>query len=91
MTKMELVAAVAEKSGVEKKEVEKVLKAFTEAVTEEMKEGGKVQMVGFGTFETSEREARTGRNPRTGETMEFAACRVPKFKPGKSLKDAVNE
>ncbi len=91
MTKVELVAAIAEKTGVEKKEVEKVLKAFTEEVTREMKEGGKVQMVGFGTFETSEREARTGRNPRTGETMEFAACRVPKFKPGKSLKDAVNE
>lgn len=91
MTKSELAAAIAEKSGVEKKEVEKVLKAFTETVAEEMKEGGKVQLVGFGTFETSFREARSGRNPRTGETMEFAACRVPKFKPGKTLKDMMNE
>lgn len=91
MTRLELAAAVAEKSGVERKEAEKVLKAFVDVVTEEMKNGGKVQLVGFGTFETAVREARTGRNPRTGENMEIAASRVPKFKPGRTLKDIVNE
>ncbi|MCD8053272.1 MAG: HU family DNA-binding protein [Lachnospiraceae bacterium] len=91
MNKMELVSAVAEKADISKKDAEKALKAFTDVVIEEMKNGGKVQMVGFGTFEAVEREAREGRNPKTGETMMIAASRVPKFKAGKALKDMVNE
>ncbi|MBR7044182.1 MAG: HU family DNA-binding protein [Lachnospiraceae bacterium] len=90
MNKNELINAVADKSGLTKKETEKVLKAFTETVTEELKKGGKVQMVGFGTFEVSERAARDGRNPRTGEPMSIEASRSPKFKAGKALKDAIN-
>jgi len=90
MNKNELITAVADKSGLTKKETEKVLKAFTETVTEELKKGGKVQMVGFGTFEVSERAARDGRNPRTGEPMSIEASRSPKFKAGKALKDAIN-
>ena len=73
-----------------KKEAEKVLKAFVDVVTEEMKKGEKVQLVGFGTFEVSERAAREGRNPQTGKTMKIEACKAPKFKAGKALKDAVN-
>ena len=69
---------------------EKVLKAFVDVVTEEMKKGEKVQLVGFGTFEVSERAAREGRNPQTGKTMKIEACKAPKFKAGKALKDAVN-
>ena len=68
----------------------KVLKAFVDVVTEEMKKGEKVQLVGFGTFEVSERAAREGRNPQTGKTMKIEACKAPKFKAGKALKDAVN-
>lgn len=90
MNKNELITAVADKSGMTKKETEKILKAFTETVTEELKKGGKVQMVGFGTFEVSERAARDGRNPRTGEPMPIEASRSPKFKAGKALKDAIN-
>ncbi|MDD6211767.1 MAG: HU family DNA-binding protein [Clostridiales bacterium] len=91
MKKDELMSAVAEKADISKKDVEKVMKAFTDVVTEEMKNGGKVQLVGFGSFEAAEREARQGRNPKTGETMMIAASRVPKFKAGKALKDAMNE
>ncbi len=91
MNKNELVAAIAEKAEISKKDAEKALKAFTDVVVEQMKKGEKVQLVGFGTFETSDREARSGRNPRTGETMDIPASRVPKFKAGKALKDAVNE
>ena len=90
MNKNELVASVAEKTGLKKTEVEKVLKAFTETVTDELKKGEKIQLVGFGTFETATREAREGRNPRTGATMKIAATKAPKFKAGKALKDAVN-
>lgn len=91
MNKTELVAAVAEQADISKKDAEKALKAFVDVVTEEMKKGEKVQLVGFGTFEVSERAAREGRNPRTGETMEIAASKAPKFKAGKALKDMVNE
>ena len=91
MNKNELVASLAEKTGLKKTEVEKVLKAFTETVTDELKKGEKIQLVGFGTFETATREAREGRNPRTGATMKIAATKAPKFKAGKALKDAVNE
>ena len=90
MNKTELVAAVAEQANISKKDAEKVLKAFVDVVTEEMKKGEKVQLVGFGTFEVSERAAREGRNPQTGKTMKIEACKAPKFKAGKALKDAVN-
>ena len=87
MNKTELIAAVAEKAEISKKAV----KAFTDAVAEELAKGGKVQLVGFGNFEVSERPAREGRNPRTGETMTIAASKTPKFKPGKALKDEINK
>ena len=90
MNKTELVAAMAEKSELSKKDAEKALKAFTDVVAEELKKGEKVQLVGFGTFEVAEREAREGRNPRTGETMTIAASKSPKFKAGKALKDSLN-
>ena len=90
MNKTELVAAIAEKAELSKKDAEKALKAFTEVVGEELKKGEKIQVVGFGTFEVSERAAREGRNPQTGETMTIKASKSPKFKAGKALKDAVN-
>ena len=91
MNKTELIAAIAEKAELSKKDSEKALKAFVDVVTEELKKDHKIQLVGFGTFEVSERNARTGRNPQTGEEMEIAACKAPKFKAGKALKDAINE
>ena len=90
MNKTELIAAVAEKAEISKKDSEKALKAFIDVVTEQLKAGDKVQVVGFGTFEVSERAAREGRNPQTGETMKIEACKAPKFKAGKALRDAVN-
>lgn len=91
MNKTELIAAVAEKAEISKKDAEKAVTAFTDAVAEELAKGGKVQLVGFGNFEVSERPAREGRNPRTGETMTIAASKTPKFKPGKALKDEINK
>ena len=91
MNKTELIAAVAEKAEISKKDAEKAVKAFTDAVAEELAKGGKVQLVGFGNFEVSERPALEGRNPRTGETMTIAASKTPKFKPGKALKDEINK
>lgn len=91
MNKTELIAAVAEKAEISKRDAEKAVKAFTDAVAEELAKGGKVQLVGFGNFEVSERPAREGRNPRTGETMTIAASKTPKFKPGKALKDEINK
>ena len=90
MNKTELIAAIAEQAEISKKDAEKALKAFVDVVTEQLKEGEKVQLVGFGTFEVRERAAREGRNPQTGKTMKIAACKAPKFKAGKALKDAVN-
>ena len=90
MNRVELIAAMAEKAGLSKKDAEKALKAFTEVVAEELTKGEKIQLVGFGTFEVSERPAREGRNPRSGETMTIAASKAPKFKAGKALKDAIN-
>ncbi len=90
MNRTELVAAIAEKSELSKKDAEKALKAFTDVVAEELKNGEKIQLVGFGTFEVSERAQREGRNPKTGETMTIAASKSPKFKAGKALKDALN-
>ena len=91
MNKTELVAAIADRAELSKKDSEKALKAFVDVVTEELKKDNKVQLVGFGTFETSQRAAREGRNPQTGKTMKIDACKAPKFKAGKALKDAVNE
>ena len=90
MNKTELIAAVAEKEELSKKDAEKAVKAFTDAVTEELVKGGKVQLVGFGNFEVTERAARVARNPKTGEPMNVEASKTPKFKAGKALKDAVN-
>ena len=90
MNKTELVAAIAEKTELSKKDAEAALKAFTDVVADELKKGEKIQLVGFGTFEVSERPAREGRNPRTGETMTIAASKAPKFKAGKALKDSLN-
>ncbi len=91
MNKAELVAAMAEKAELSKKDSEKALKAFIDVVTEELVKGEKIQLVGFGTFEVSERPARTGRNPRTKQTIEIAASKAPKFKAGKALKDLINQ
>ena len=90
MNKTELVDAIAKKAGLKKTEAEKFVKAFTDSVTKELKKGGKVQLVGFGTFEVSKRSARTGRNPQTGATMKIAASKAPKFKAGKARKDALS-
>ena len=90
MSKSELVAAMAGKAEISKKDAEAALKAFTDVVAEELKKGEKIQLVGFGTFEVSERAAREGRNPQTGATMKIAATKAPKFKAGKALKDLVN-
>ena len=91
MNKVELSAAIANETGLTKKDSEAVVKAFMDVVTEELKKGGKVQLVGFGTFEVSERAAREGRNPQTGKTMKIKASKAPKFKAGKAFKDAVNK
>ena len=90
MNKTELVAAMAEQTNLSEKDAEAALKAFIDVVSEELKKGEKVQLVGFGTFEVSERAAREGRNPQTGETMEIKASKTPKFKAGKALKDMMN-
>ena len=90
MNKKELVAAIAESADLSNKDSEKALKAFVDVVTAELKKGHKIQLVGFGTFEVSERAAREGRNPQTGKTMKIAACKAPMFKAGKALKDEVN-
>ncbi len=91
MNKSELVSAMAAKTELSKKDAEKTLKAFIDVVTDELAAGGKVQLVGFGTFEVSERSARTGRNPQTGKEMKIPASKAPKFKSGKALKEAVNK
>ena len=90
MTKAELITAVAEKAGLKKVEAEKAVAAFVSTVTGCLKQGDKLSLVGFGTFSTSKRAARKGQNPQTGKKITIAAATVPKFKPGKGLKDAVN-
>ena len=89
MNKVELIAQIAEKSGLSKKDAEKALAATLEVITDAISGGDKIQLVGFGSFETKEREARTGRNPRTKETIEIPATLVPVFKAGRALKYAV--
>ena len=90
MNKTELVAAVAEKAELSKKDAEKALKAFVDVVSEELVKGEKFQVVGFGTFEVTERKEREGRNLQTQEPMIIPASKAPKFRPGKALKDMVN-
>ena len=89
MNKTELIATMSEVSGLTKKDAEAALTAYTEVVTDALKAGDSVQLIGFGTFEVRERAARQGRNPHTGETIEIAAAKAPAFKPGKALKDAI--
>ncbi|MEE1086228.1 MAG: HU family DNA-binding protein [Schaedlerella sp.] len=90
MKKEELIAAVAENAEISKKDAKKAIEAVFEVITEALKTGDKVQISGFGSFEVSERAAREGRNPQTGETMLINACKAPKFKAGKALKEAIN-
>lgn len=89
MNKTELVAAIANEAGISKKDAEAAVNVFTSTVTRVVADGDKVALVGFGTFETAERAARTGRNPQTGETISIPAATVPKFKAGKAFKEAV--
>ncbi len=90
MNKTELIAAVAAKSELSKKDAEKAVKAFTEVVAETLKKNDKVQLVGFGTFEVTKRAAREGRNPQTGKKMKIKASKNARFKAGKALKDSLN-
>ena len=90
MHKTELAAIIAEKAELTKKDAEAVLNAIMDSVKEALAKGDKVSLVGFGTFEVRERAAREGKNPRTGDKLTIAACKVPAFKPGKALKDKVN-
>lgn len=91
MNKAELITAMSEEAGLTKKDAEKALDAFTDTVSKALAAGDKVQLVGFGTFETTKRAAREGRNPQTGKTVKIAASVAPKFKAGKELKDIVNK
>ena len=90
MNRNELIAAMADQAEMTKKDAEKALKAFTDVVATELKKGERIQLVGFGTFEVTERAAREGRNPSTGAAMTIAASKSPKFKAGKALKDLIN-
>ena len=89
MNKGEMVSAVVEKTGATKKDAEKIINAVFESITEALAKGDKVALMGFGNFEVRERAAREGQNPQTGEKIKIAACKVPAFKAGKALKDAV--
>ena len=91
MTKAELIANVAKKAELTQKDTEAAVNAFFSTVQESLAAGENVQVIGFGTFEVRERAARVGRNPQTGEEIQIAAAKVPAFKPGKALKDAVNK
>lgn len=91
MNKTELVSAVAEQAQISKKDAEKAVSAVVDTITGALKGGDKVQLVGFGTFEVRQRDARQGKNPRTGEVIAIPATKAPAFKAGKALKDAVNE
>jgi len=90
MNKQELIAAVAAEANLTKAEANKAIDAFTEAVTQALKKGDSVGLIGFGTFKVSQRAARTGRNPQTGKELKIAARKAPGFSAGKALKDAVN-
>ncbi len=90
MNKTELVEAIAKETKLSKKDTEATVKAFTDVVAKELKKGGKISLIGFGTFEVGKRAARKGRNPQTGKEIKIAASKAPKFKAGKALKDLVN-
>lgn len=90
MNKTEVIAQVAKKAGLTKKDAEKAVQALFESVQQALRDGDKVQLIGFGTFEAKERSARVGRNPRTGQELEIPASKYPVFKAGKALKEAVN-
>ena len=90
MNKSELIASIATGADISKADAERALNATISTVTSELAKGGEVALVGFGTFKVSERAARAGRNPQTGETIQIAAAKVPAFKAGKALKDACN-
>lgn len=91
MNKTELIAAVAAQANLTKKDAEKAVNALLDTITAELVKGKKVSLAGFGIFETKQRQARTGRNPQTGETVQIAASNIPAFKAGKAMKDAVNK
>lgn len=91
MNKTELISAVADKAGLSKKDSEKAVNAVVDAITEALKSGDKVQLIGFGSFEVKERAERIGRNPRTKETIKIPAAKIPQFKAGKAFKDAISE
>ena len=91
MNKTELIAAVAEKAGISKKDADAAVNTTLDTIVEMVAAGDKVQLVGFGTFEPRERSAKTGKNPRTGESIEIPASKIPAFKAGKALKDIVNQ
>ena len=91
MNKTQLVEAIAKQANLSKKDAEAALKATTAAITKALVKGDKIALVGFGTFEVAKRAAREGRNPKTGAAMKIKACKAPKFKAGKALKDAVNK
>lgn len=91
MNKTELIAAVAEKAAISKKDADKAIAAFVDSITDALKAGDKVQLVGFGTFEVRERAARTGRNPKTKETITIAASKAPAFKAGKAFKEVIDK
>ncbi|MBN1755473.1 HU family DNA-binding protein [bacterium] len=91
MTKKEVVETVAKQTKLPKAQVDKTLKALLDTVTKALKKGDKVGFVGFGTFKAVKRASRSGRNPQTGKSMTIKSATVPKFKPGKSLRDAVNK
>ena len=91
MNKTELITSMADKSGLTKADSEKALKALLESVQDTLKAGDKVQLIGFGTFEVSERAARVGHDPRTGKEVQIPACKMPRWKAGKAIKASVNE
>lgn len=91
MNKSELIEAMSQETGLSKRDSQKALDALTYVVSKQLKKKDRVQLVGFGTFETAKRAARTGKNPQTGEAMKIPASTVAKFKPGKALKDMVNK
>jgi len=91
MNKAELITAISDTTDYQKKDIDAIINAYTKVVTDALKSGDKVQLVGFGTYEVATRPARIGRNPQTGAEMKIPAAKVPKFKPGKALKDAVNK
>lgn len=91
MNKSQLIDAISEKADINKKEAQAALEAITQSIEEVLSQGEEVSLIGFGTFKVSERAARTGRNPKTGETMQIAASKSPSFKAGKALKEACNQ